>query len=183
MAEQQLATLGGGCFWCIEPIFDELIGVSEVISGYSGGIRPNPSYEQVCTGATGHAEVIQVHFDPEQISYRELLQIFFSAHDPTQLNRQGNDIGTQYRSVIYYHSPEQKQVAEEVIAELNATKLWPQPIVTELSPAPAFYPAEDYHQEYFLNNPQQPYCQIVVAPKVAKFRQQFAHRLKRATGN
>lgn len=182
MAEQQLATLGGGCFWCIEPIFDELIGVSEVISGYSGGIRPNPSYEQVCTGATGHAEVIQVHFDPEQISYRELLQIFFSAHDPTQLNRQGNDIGTQYRSVIYYHSPEQKQVAEEVIAELNATKLWPQPIVTELSPAPAFYPAEDYHQEYFLNNPQQPYCQIVVAPKVAKFRQQFAHRLKRATG-
>lgn len=182
MAEQQLATFGGGCFWCIEPIFDELIGVSEVISGYSGGMRPNPSYEQVCTGATGHAEVIQVHFDPEQISYRELLQIFFSAHDPTQLNRQGNDIGTQYRSVIYYHSPEQKQVAEEVIAELDAAKLWPRPIVTELSPAPAFYPAEDYHQEYFLNNPQQPYCQIVVAPKVAKFRQQFAHRLKRATG-
>lgn len=180
MAEQQLATFGGGCFWCIEPIFDELVGVSEVISGYSGGARPNPSYEQVCTGATGHAEVIQLRFDPEQISYRELLQVFFSAHDPTQLNRQGNDIGTQYRSVIFYHSPEQKDTAEAVIAELEAAKLWPQPIVTELKPLEAFYPAEGYHQEYFRNNPQQPYCQIVVAPKVAKFRQQFANRLKRA---
>lgn len=181
MAEQELATFGGGCFWCIEPIFDELAGVTDVVSGYSGGARPNPSYEEICTGATGHAEVIQVRFDPKLISYPELLQVFFSAHDPTQLNRQGNDVGTQYRSVIFYHSPEQKAAAEAVIAELEAAQLWPQPIVTELSPLQAFYPAEDYHQEYFRHNPQQPYCQIVVAPKVAKFRRQFADRLKRAS--
>lgn len=179
MSELQLATLGGGCFWCVEPIFDELAGVLEVVSGYSGGERPNPSYEQICTGATGHAEVVQIRFDPAHVSYRELLQIFFSVHDPTQLNRQGNDIGTQYRSVIFYHTPEQREVAEAVIEELNADKLWPQPIVTEVSPLKAFYPAEDYHQEYFQDNPMQPYCQIVVEPKVLKFRQQFAQRLKR----
>lgn len=179
MSEQHLATLGGGCFWCVEPIFDELEGVLDVVSGYSGGERPNPTYEQICTGATGHAEVVQIRFDPEQVSYRDLLRIFFSVHDPTQLNRQGNDVGTQYRSVIFYHSPEQKQIAEEVIGELNAARLWPQPIVTEISPLKAFYPAEDYHQEYFLNNPRQPYCQVVVAPKVLKFRQQYAQRLKR----
>jgi peptide-methionine (S)-S-oxide reductase len=179
MNEQGLATLGGGCFWCVEPIFDELVGVQDVVSGYSGGERPNPTYEQICTGATGHAEVVQIRFDPQQLSYRDLLRIFFSVHDPTQLNRQGNDVGTQYRSVIFYHTPEQKQIAEEVIGELNAARLWPQPIVTEVSPLKAFYPAEEYHQEYFLNNPRQPYCQIVVAPKVLKFRQQYAQRLKR----
>ena len=152
---------------------------SDVVSGYSGGDRPNPTYEQVCSGATGHAEVVQIRFDPARISYRELLQVFFTVHDPTQLNRQGNDVGTQYRSVIFYHSPEQQRTAEAVIEELTAARLWPRPIVTELSPFKAFYPAEDYHQEYFRHNPQQPYCQIVVAPKVAKFRQQFADRLKR----
>jgi len=180
MTDQQLATLGGGCFWCIEPIFDELAGVQDVVSGYSGGARPNPTYEQVCSGATGHAEVVQIRFDPAQVSFRELLQVFFSAHDPTQLNRQGNDVGTQYRSVIFYHSPEQKRVAEEVVAELSAAGLWPRPIVTEVSPFKSFYPAEGYHQEYFQNNPGQPYCQIVVEPKVAKFRKQFANRLKSA---
>ncbi|HEX5514345.1 MAG TPA: peptide-methionine (S)-S-oxide reductase MsrA [Gammaproteobacteria bacterium] len=180
MAEQQLATLGGGCFWCIEPIFDELVGVEDVVSGYSGGTLPNPSYEQVCSGATGHAEVVQIRFDPARITFRELLQVFFSAHDPTQLNRQGNDVGTQYRSVIFYHSPEQQRTAEALIEELNATGLWPRPIVTELSPFHSFYPAEGYHQEYFQNNPGQPYCQIVIEPKVAKFRKQFAARLKQA---
>lgn len=179
MADLELATLGGGCFWCIEPVFDELEGVEDVVSGYSGGDRRNPTYEQVCSGATGHAEVVQIRFDPARISYRELLQVFFTVHDPTQLNRQGNDVGTQYRSVIFYHSPEQQRTAEAVIEELTAARLWPRPIVTELSPFKAFYPAEDYHQEYFRHNPQQPYCQIVVAPKVAKFRQQFADRLKR----
>lgn len=179
MADLELATLGGGCFWCIEPVFDALEGVADVVSGYSGGDRPNPTYEQVCSGATGHAEVVQIRFAPARISYRELLQVFFTVHDPTQLNRQGNDVGTQYRSVIFYHSPEQQRTAEAVIEELTAARLWPRPIVTELSPFKAFYPAEDYHQEYFRHNPQQPYCQIVVAPKVAKFRQQFADRLKR----
>lgn len=179
MADLELATLGGGCFWCIEPVFDELEGVEDVVSGYSGGDRRNPTYEQVCSGATGHAEVVQIHFDPARVSYRELLQVFFTVHDPTQLNRQGNDVGTQYRSVIFYHSPEQKQTAEAVIEELTAAGLWPRPIVTELSPFKEFYPAEDYHQEYYRHNPQQPYCQIVVAPKVAKFRQKFANRLKR----
>src|SRR5690625_473701 len=173
-----LATLGGGCFWCVEPIFDELLGVVTVTSGYSGGTIPNPSYEQICTGTTGHAEVVQIEFDPEQLSYRDLLQVFFSAHDPTQLNRQGNDIGTQYRSVIFYHSPQQHQVANEVIDELNAARLWPQPIVTEVSPFDVFYPAENYHQDYFLNNPNQPYCRLVAEPKVRQFRQQFADRLK-----
>lgn len=179
MADLELATLGGGCFWCIEPVFDELEGVEDVVSGYSGGDRRNPTYEQVCSGATGHAEVVQIRFDPARVSYRELLQVFFTVHDPTQLNRQGNDVGTQYRSVIFYHSPEQKQTAEAVIEELTAAGLWPRPIVTELSPFKEFYPAEDYHQEYYRHNPQQPYCQIVVAPKVAKFRQKFANRLKR----
>lgn len=179
MADLELATLGGGCFWCIEPVFDELEGVEDVVSGYSGGDRRNPTYEQVCSGATGHAEVVQIRFDPARVSYRELLQVFFTVHDPTQLNRQGNDVGTQYRSVIFYHSPEQKQTAEAVIEELTAAGLWPRPIVTELSPFKEFYPAEDYHQEYYRHNPQQPYCQIVVAPKVAKFRQKFADRLKK----
>lgn len=179
MADLELATLGGGCFWCIEPVFDELEGVEDVVSGYSGGDRRNPTYEQVCSGATGHAEVVQIRFDPARVSYRELLQVFFTVHDPTQLNRQGNDVGTQYRSVIFYHSPEQKQTAEAVIEELTAAGLWPRPIVTELSPFKEFYPAEDYHQEYYRHNPQQPYCQIVVAPKVAKFRQKFTDRLKK----
>ena len=179
MAEQQLATLGGGCFWCLEPVFAELVGVSDVVCGYAGGSLPNPSYAQVCTGTTGHAEVVQVRFDPAQITYRDLLQVFFSAHDPTQLNRQGNDVGTQYRSVIFYHSAEQKEAAEAVIAELEAAGIWPQPIVTELNQLDTFYPAEDYHQGYFYNNPQQPYCQIVIAPKLAAFRRRFARRLKR----
>lgn len=178
MAEQQLATFGGGCFWCLEPIFDELVGVEDVVSGYSGGNLPNPSYEQVCSGATGHAEVVQIRYDPARISFRELLQVFFSVHDPTQLNRQGNDVGTQYRSVIFYHSPEQKRTAEALIEKLNAVGSWPRPIVTELSPFQSFYPAEGYHQEYFQNNPGQPYCQIVIEPKIAKFRKQFADRLK-----
>lgn len=178
MAELELATLGGGCFWCIEAVFDDLVGVEDVVSGYSGGDRRNPSYEQVCSGATGHAEVVQIKFDPEQISYRELLEVFFTVHDPTQLNRQGNDIGPQYRSVIFYHSPQQRQTAEELIDDLNAAKLWSQPIVTELTPFKDFYSAEPYHQEYYRYNPEQPYCQVVVGPKVAKFRQHFADRLK-----
>lgn len=175
---QGIATLGGGCFWCLEAVYDQLQGVTDVVSGYSGGHVPNPTYEQVCGGKTGHAEVVQVRFDPRQISYREILDVFFSIHDPTTLNRQGNDVGPQYRSVIFYHSPEQEQIARQVIAELNAAKIWPRPIVTEVAPFSAFYPAEDYHQEYFVNNRGQPYCQFVVAPKVAKFRQQFAARLK-----
>lgn len=179
MSEHQLATFGGGCFWCVEPIFDELAGVTEVVSGYSGGKRANPTYEQICSGATGHAEVVQIRFDPDRISYRDLLRIFFSVHDPTQLNRQGNDIGTQYRSVIFHHSADQERIAHEVIDELSSAKLWPQPIVTEVSPLTAFYPAENYHQEYYFNNPGQPYCQIIIEPKVQRFRQQYAQRLKR----
>lgn len=176
---EELATLGGGCFWCLEAVFDQLAGVTDVVSGYAGGHVKNPSYKQVCAGNTGHAEVVQVRFDPAQLSYRDLLEVFFSIHDPTTLNRQGNDVGPQYRSVILYHSPEQERIARELIAELNATKRWPQPIVTEVSPINAFYPAEDYHQEYFAQNGAQPYCQFVVAPKVAKFRKQYADRLKR----
>ncbi len=173
-----IATLGGGCFWCLEAVYDQLQGVTDVVSGYSGGRVPNPTYEQVCGGKTGHAEVVQVRFDPREISFREILEVFFSIHDPTTLNRQGNDVGPQYRSVIFYHSPEQEQTARQMIAELNAAQVWPRPIVTEVAPFSAFYPAEDYHQEYFVNNGGQPYCQFVVAPKVAKFRKQFAARLK-----
>jgi peptide-methionine (S)-S-oxide reductase len=175
----ETATLAGGCFWCLEAVFDDVRGVLDVVSGYSGGSVVSPSYQQVCTGSTGHAEVVQVKFDPAQITFGELLQLFFSIHDPTTLNRQGADIGPQYRSAIFYHSPEQKSTAEAVIRDLNAQQIWGKPIVTELSPFSAFYPAEDYHQEYFANNPNQPYCQVVVAPKVVKFRKQFTDRLKR----
>jgi peptide-methionine (S)-S-oxide reductase len=177
--QYETATLGGGCFWCLEAVYDRVEGVREVVSGYAGGHIPQPSYQAVCGGATGHAEVTQLRFDPAAISFQALLEIFFTIHDPTTLNRQGADVGTQYRSVIFYHSPEQKETAEQLIAQLTADKIWPNPIVTELSPIPEFYPAEDYHQDYFANNPHQPYCQAVVAPKVVKLRQKYAHRLKR----
>lgn len=175
----EVATLAGGCFWCLEAVFDDLEGVTDVVSGYSGGRVPHPTYKQVCTGETGHAEVVQIRFDPAVVSYRDLLKVFFAIHDPTTRNRQGGDIGTQYRSAIFYHSPAQREAAEETIAELTAAKVWDSPIVTEVTPFEAFYPAEDYHQEYFRHNPTQPYCQAVVAPKVAKFRKQFLSRLKK----
>lgn len=174
----ETATLAGGCFWCLEAVFDQLKGVQDVVSGYSGGKVASPSYAQVCTGMTGHAEAVQLTFDPQQVSFREILQVFFTIHDPTTLNRQGADIGTQYRSAIFYHSPEQKETAEQVIRELEAEKLWKNPIVTEVVPFQGFYPAEDYHQEYYANNANQPYCQIVIAPKVAKFRKHYMERLK-----
>jgi peptide-methionine (S)-S-oxide reductase len=174
----EVATLAGGCFWCLEAIFDDLKGVNDVVSGYSGGQTPNPSYEQVCTGRTGHAESVQVTFDPAVISFRELLEVFFTIHDPTTLNRQGADVGTQYRSAIFYHTPEQKAAAEEVIARLTTIKVWDRQIVTEITPFAAFYPAEDYHQEYFARNPRQPYCQVVIAPKVAKFRKHYLEKLR-----
>jgi len=174
----ETATLGGGCFWCLEAVFEQLRGVERVESGYTGGTVANPTYRQVCNGNTGHAEVVQVTFDPAVVSYRDILDVFFATHDPTTLNRQGPDVGTQYRSAIFYHSPEQKRVAEVRIAELNAAGIWGAPIVTQVVPLPAFYKAEDYHQEYFCQNPGQPYCQVVVAPKVAKFRKQFADKLK-----
>jgi len=176
--DQEIATLAGGCFWCLEAVFSDLQGVEKVESGYSGGSLPDPSYHQVCTGATGHAEVVQITYDPQVISFKELSEVFFTIHDPTTLNRQGADVGTQYRSAIFYHSPEQKAVAEGVIAELNAAKLWDAPIVTEVVPFTTFYPAEDYHQEYYRQNPDQPYCRAVVAPKVAKFRKHFLAKLK-----
>lgn len=179
MGNLSVATLAGGCFWCLEAVFDELNGVHSVESGYSGGRVPNPTYHEVCDGDTGHAEVVQVTFDPAIASYRDLLTVFFTIHDPTTLNRQGNDVGTQYRSAIFYHDEEQKRTAEAVIAEMEAAKLWDAPIVTEVTPFQAFYRAEDYHQEYFVHNRFQPYCQFVVAPKVAKFRQKFAERLKK----
>ncbi|MGK0620023.1 peptide-methionine (S)-S-oxide reductase MsrA [Meiothermus cerbereus] len=175
----EVATLGGGCFWCLEAIYDELKGVTEVVSGYFGGHLPNPTYEQVCSKQTGHAEVVQVSFDPSLISYRDILQIFFAIHDPTTPNRQGSDVGPQYRSVIFYHSPEQKALAQEVMQNLNQAGLWQNPIVTELVAFEKFYPAEDYHQEYFRRNPYQPYCAFVVGPKVARFRKQYFDRLKK----
>ena len=175
----QTATLAGGCFWCLEAVFDELKGVESVESGYSGGHVDNPSYRAVCTGTTGHAEATQIKFDPNVISYRDLLKVFFTVHDPTTLNRQGADVGTQYRSAIFYHNDEQKQTAEEVIKEITAEKLWNHPIVTEVTKFDKFYVAEDYHQEYFVNNPYQPYCMAVVAPKVTKFRKHFVERLKK----
>ena len=175
----ETAILGGGCFWCLEAVYDELMGVVSVESGYSGGKVAGPSYQEVCTGATGHAEVVRVSFDPQIISYREILQIFFTIHDPTSLNRQGADVGTQYRSVIIYRDEDQKEIAEQVIREIEAEKIWDKPLVTQLVPLEAFYIAEDYHQEYFKKNPYQGYCQMVVAPKVAKFRQKFAARLKK----
>jgi peptide-methionine (S)-S-oxide reductase len=176
---EEIATLGGGCFWCIEAVFDELEGVTDVVSGYSGGHIPNPTYAAVCEERTGHAEVIQVTFDPQRISFSDILDVFFSVHDPTTLNRQGADVGTQYRSAIFFHSPEQQRSAHEKIAALDAQKLWKNPIVTEVTPFAAFYPAEDYHQEYFAHHRFQPYCMMVVAPKVSKFRKQHAARLKK----
>jgi peptide-methionine (S)-S-oxide reductase len=174
----EIATLAGGCFWCLEAVYDQLKGVQDVVSGYSGGRVPEPTYQAVCTGMTGHAEVVQITFNPAVVSFKDLLQVFFTIHDPTTLNRQGADVGTQYRSAIFYHSPEQKAAAEQVIAELNEAKIWDAPIVTEVTPFDRFYPAEDYHQEYFVNNPGQGYCRVVVAPKVAKFRKLYLDRLK-----
>ncbi|WP_211464468.1 peptide-methionine (S)-S-oxide reductase MsrA [Collimonas silvisoli] len=171
----EVAVLGGGCFWCLEAVYQEIKGVQHVESGYTGGHVTNPSYEQVCEGTTGHAEVVAVTFDTEQISFRELLEIFFTIHDPTTLNRQGNDVGTQYRSAIYYQSPQQKKVAEQVIAEM--ANVWDAPIITELSPAEAYYKAEDYHQNYFRQHPLQGYCAFVVAPKVAKLRKIFTEKV------
>lgn len=172
----ETATLGGGCFWCTEAVFQELRGVQHIESGYTGGTVANPSYQQVCDGSTGHAEVTRITFDPAQVSYRELLEIFFTIHDPTTLNRQGNDIGTQYRSVIYYHDEAQRDTAHRVMAEM--ANVWDAPLVTELSPLGAYYPAESYHQNYYRQNPLQGYCAFVVAPKVVKFRKRFADRLK-----
>ena len=177
--DQEVATLGGGCFWCLEAVYDELNGVEQVESGYSGGTVVNPSYRQVCAGTTGHAEVVQLTFDPQVISFKEILEIFFTIHDPTTLNRQGGDVGPQYRSAIFYHSQAQKAIAEQVIQEINAAHIWPAPIVTEVTPFSTFYQAEDYHQEYFKHNSQQPYCQVVVAPKVTKFRKQYLAKLKK----
>jgi peptide-methionine (S)-S-oxide reductase len=178
MERTEVATLGGGCFWCLEPLFDSLRGVRSVESGYSGGHVDNPTYRQVCTGTTGHAEVIRVTFDPDEISYRDVLEVFFSAHDPTTKDRQGNDTGPQYRSVILHHTGEQERIARAVVAELEASGTFPAPIVTEIVPFERFHPAEDYHQEYFERNPGQPYCSVVIAPKVAKFRKSYAERLK-----
>jgi peptide-methionine (S)-S-oxide reductase len=174
----EVATLGGGCFWCMDAIFSELRGVEKVVSGYSGGDVINPTYEMVCGDATGHAEVVQVTFDPSTISYRELLHVFFTLHDPTTPNRQGADVGTQYRSIVLYHDDRQKADAEAVIGEVNASGIWGKEAVTEVKPFQAFYPAEGYHQSYFRNNPSQPYCRIVIAPKVAKLRKKYLEKLK-----
>ena len=174
----EITTLGGGCFWCIETVFNQLEGVSSAISGYMGGATLNPTYKDICSGQTGHAEVVQVTFDPEVVTFKEILEIFFTLHDPTTLNRQGNDRGTQYRSVVFSHTPEQQIIAEKTINELSAMHLWADPIVTEITPAQIFYQAEDYHQAYFQQNEKQPYCQFVVAPKVIKFREKFNARLK-----
>jgi peptide-methionine (S)-S-oxide reductase len=176
---REAATLAGGCFWCLEAVYDQMRGVESVESGYMGGPGANPTYEAVCTGRTGHAEVVRLTFDPAAVSFRELLEVFFVIHDPTTLNRQGNDVGTQYRSAIFYHSPEQKAAAETVISAFTKDKIFDRPIVTEVAPAGTFYIAEDYHQEYFARNPGQGYCMAVVNPKVAKFRQKFAERLKK----
>jgi len=180
-AAKEVATLAGGCFWCLEAVFDDLKGVESVESGYMGGRTANPTYEQVCSGETGHAEVVRVTYDPKVVSFREVLEVFFVIHDPTTLNRQGNDVGTQYRSAIFYDSPQQKSAAEQVIADLNAASVYDDPIVTEVAPASRFYVAEDFHQEYFRRNPAQPYCAYVVRPKVAKFRKRFLEKLKKTT--
>jgi peptide-methionine (S)-S-oxide reductase len=176
--DYETATLAAGCFWCVEAVFDDLKGVRDVVSGYSGGHKENPTYQEVCSETTGHAEVVQIRFDPKELTLKELLQVFFTIHDPTTLNRQGGDIGTSYRSAIFYHSDEQRRIADEVIAEFTAEGIYDNPIVTEVEPIDKFWPAENYHQEYFANNPNQPYCAAVVAPKVAKFRQKFLSRLK-----
>jgi peptide-methionine (S)-S-oxide reductase len=179
MSDLQKATLAGGCFWCLEAVFDDLKGVVSVESGYAGGHVANPSYKAVCTGMTGHAEVVQVTFDPSVLEYADLLRVFFSIHDPTTLNRQGGDVGTQYRSAIFTHDETQRAAAEAVIREISASKLWANPIVTEVTPLDKFYLAEDYHQEYFANNANQPYCRVVIEPKVAKFRKHFVDKLKK----
>lgn len=178
MAHSEFATLAGGCFWCIESAFNQVNGVIRATSGYSGGNIDNPSYQQICTGNTGHAEVVQIEFNPNEVNFKTLLAMFFQLHDPTQLNRQGNDIGTQYRSAIFYHDTLQKTQALEVIQELNELAIWPQPIVTEITAVSTFYPAEDYHQGYVTANPQQPYCQFLILPKLQKFKQQFSNYLK-----
>lgn len=174
----QQATLAGGCFWCIESAFNQIEGVIKAISGYAGGHTQQPSYEQVCKGDTGHAEVVRIEFDADSISYRDILEIFFALHNPTQLNRQGDDIGTQYRSEIFYHDDAQKQAAEQIIAEIEQEKIWPDPVVTKVTAVNNYFPAEDYHQDYFSQNPQNQYCNMVVAPKLAKFKQKFASKLK-----
>ena len=176
---KEIATLGGGCFWCLEAVFDELKGVESVESGYMGGHLKDPAYADVCAGDSGHAEVAQISFDPAAVSFREILEVFFVIHDPTTRNRQGNDSGPQYRSAIFYHSPEQKATAEQVIAKLDAAGLWDRPIVTEVTAASSFYIAEGEHQEYYQRNPYQPYCMMVVQPKVAKFRKHFIGKLKK----
>ncbi|MCY4527583.1 MAG: peptide-methionine (S)-S-oxide reductase MsrA [Chloroflexi bacterium] len=174
-----LATLAGGCFWCLEAVYNELRGVESVVSGYAGGHDPNPTYEAVCSGTTGHAEVVQIAYDPDMVSFRELLEVFFTIHDPTTLNRQGNDVGTQYRSAVYYHDEEQRLIADEVIEEMTVAGLWDDPIVTEVTALDTFYEAEEYHQQYFEKNPFQPYCFVVVRPKVSKFRKKFISKLKK----
>lgn len=176
---KEVTTLGGGCFWCLEAVFDELQGVEDVVSGYAGGSTVNPTYQQVCSETTGHAEVVQVTFDPQLISFADVLKVFFSIHDPTTLNRQGADVGTQYRSAIFFHTPEQQATATQVMEEINKAGIWNRPIVTEVTSFETFYPAETYHQEYFQNNGEQPYCQVVIAPKVAKFRKEYLDRLKK----
>ena len=173
---KEVATLAGGCFWCLEATFNEVDGIEKVVSGYTGGKTINPSYSEVCTGTTGHAEAVQVTFDPERISFKEILRIFFSIHDPTTLNRQGADVGTQYRSAIFYHNEQQRRVAEELTRELSKANLWNKPIVTQIVPLDTFYPAEDYHQKYFEKNPEQAYCQMVIAPKLAKFRKRYIEK-------
>jgi peptide-methionine (S)-S-oxide reductase len=178
-SHKEIATLAGGCFWCLEAVYDQMRGIQSVESGYTGGQTPHPTYEAVCTGRTGHAEAVRLTFDPAAVSYREILEVFFAMHDPTTLNRQGNDIGTQYRSAIFYHSPAQKAAAEDVVATLTKEQVFDRPIVTEIAPAGPFYEAEGYHQEYFARNPGQPYCTYVVSPKVAKFRKLFAAKMKR----
>lgn len=175
---KEIATLGGGCFWCLEAVYDDLKGVSDVVSGYTGGHVENPTYEEVCRKTTGHAEVVQIEFNNEVVSFADLLDVFFTIHDPTTLNRQGNDVGPQYRSAIYFHSDEQKAAAEAKIAEYNSNGVWTNPIVTEVTPIDVFYEAEDYHQEYYQNNPNAGYCRIIIAPKVAKFRSKFMAQLK-----
>ena len=176
--DRDTITLGAGCFWCVEAIFDQLEGVTSVESGYSGGNIKNPSYKEVCTGRTGHAEVVQVVYDPNVITLQDILEVFFQTHDPTTLNRQGADVGTQYRSAIFYHTEAQKEVAEKVREELDKADIWPNPIVTEISPFTSFFVAEDYHQEYFENNRDQPYCRAVIQPKVEKFKKVFQDKLK-----
>lgn len=177
--QREVATLAGGCFWCLEAVYNQLRGVLKVESGYAGGRIPNPTYEQVCSGGTGHAEVVQITFDPEAITFRDLLEVFFTIHDPTTLNRQGADVGTQYRSAIFYHTPEQREAADRIIAEMTADKVWDNPVVTEVTPLKDFYSAEGYHQDYYQNNSSQPYCRVVIEPKVAKFRQKYLEKLKR----